>query len=612
MADLIHVLSAHVANQIAAGEVIQRPASVIKELLENSLDAGATQIDTWVEKAGKSSIQVVDNGQGMSPQDAELAFKRHATSKIASADDLFRLHTFGFRGEALASIAAVAQVTLQTRAVGDEIGVSVSIAGSKFGERKPMAMPVGANFKVRNLFYNVPARRRFLKSDHAELTNILSEFARVALAHPDIGFTFYSDGKRKIDLHADTFRKRIVDMYGLPFGRQLIPFEAETPIVKLSGFTGTPQSAKARGVHQFFFVNGRYMKHAYFHRAVMRAYDRLIPPDKQVPYFCCFDVAPTAIDVNIHPTKTEIKFEDDHAIWQILLAAIRSALAKFDAVPSIDFNKGDVPEIPTLDPRSVPIQPRIKLDPSYNPFSQSSNPQQRDRSVKPTTSADGWEELYRHLAGGVHLESSYAGQAGQENLPVDSVAHKLEDTAYIQHNGRYIVTSVKSGLMLIDQHRAGVRILYDRFFRNLSDRRGVSQSLLFPEYLQVPVTQISVFTKYMEYFGSLGFELGDEGDGRFAIKGVPSGIGDVDAACLLGELFEDMLAETEQADEKIYHAIALSLARRSAVPYGRQLLLAEMRDLVNSLFECASPNYGPDGKVILTIVKHDRLDDLFK
>ena len=602
MSDIIHILPSHVANQIAAGEVIQRPASVVKELLENAVDAGATQIDLWVEQAGKASIRVVDNGKGMSPKDAELAFKRHATSKIMTADDLFNLKTFGFRGEALASIAAVAQVTLQTRREEDEVGVSVYIEGSTFGERRLVASPVGSNFMVRNLFFNVPARRRFLKSDQTELNNIMAEFERVALIHPDIAFTLHRDNNLIIDLRAGSQRKRIVDVFGQNLDQHLVPFEAETPIVRLSGFIGTPQSARVKGLRQFFFVNGRYMKHPYFHRAILQAYDRLIPPDKQVHYFCMLDVEPRNIDVNIHPTKTEVKFEDDRAIWQIILASARSALAKADAVPSIDFDKGDVPEIPTLNLTSVPVQPRLNLDPTYNPFDSS------PRISSPSTD-DSWAELYRHLA--INEQRTKESELlPAENEPKEQVGEA--GNAYLQVGGRYIVTAVKSGMMVIDQHRASVRVLYDRFLRELSEHNGVTQSLLFPDLMQLPVTQTATFLKYIDHFRSVGFDITDDGGGNFAIKGVPVGIGSADATVVLGELFDDLMSHVPSSEDKLFHRIALSLSRQSAIVYGQSLSSTEMAGLVDGLFESASPNFDPAGKTILVIVSGDKLDSYFK
>ena len=369
MSDIIHLLPDSVANQIAAGEVIQRPASVIKELVENAIDAGATEIHVLVTDAGKTSIQVIDNGCGMSATDARLSFERHATSKIRTASDLFALRTMGFRGEALASIAAVAEVELKTRLAGDELGTRIVLAASKVECQEPVACPQGSNFAVKNLFFNVPARRKFLKSNATELNNILAEFERIVLVHPDIAFYLYSNDTALYNLPAVSLRQRIVSVFGKKLDQQLIALDVDTTLVRISGYVGKPDAARKKGAHQYFFVNGRYMRHPYFHKAVMEPYERLVPAGEQVPYFVYFDVDPANIDVNIHPTKTEIKFENEQAIWQILSAAVKETLGRFNIVPSIDFDTEDKPDIPVFDTGGEPVdQPRLHYDASYNPF----------------------------------------------------------------------------------------------------------------------------------------------------------------------------------------------------------------------------------------------------
>ena len=381
MTDVIHLLPDSVANQIAAGEVIQRPASVIKELVENAVDAGATTIHVLVVDAGRTSIQVIDDGKGMSETDARLSFERHATSKILKADDLFALHTMGFRGEALASIAAVAQVELLTRREEDEIGTHLMIAGSKVTSQEPASCPVGSNFKVENLFFNVPARRKFLKSNATELSNILAAFERIVLVYPDIHFTLHHNGAELLNLKQGSLRQRIIDVFGKQYSQDLLPVEVHTALCSITGFVGKPEGARKKGGHDYFFVNGRYMRHPYFHKAVQSAYDRLVAEGMQVPYFLYFEVEPAEIDVNIHPTKTEIKFQNEQAIWQILLAAVRDALGKFCEVPAIDFDMQGSPDIPVFDPTRQVAPPQPKYNADYNPFKKPSVP-------------EGWTELY--------------------------------------------------------------------------------------------------------------------------------------------------------------------------------------------------------------------------
>ena len=400
MSDIIQLLPDSVANQIAAGEVIQRPASVIKELVENAVDAGAKRIDVVVVDAGRTMIQVIDDGNGMSETDARLAFERHATSKIRKAGDLFALHTMGFRGEALASIAAVAQVELRTRMADMEVGTQLNISGCKVTGQEPVSCPVGSNFKIENLFFNVPARRKFLKSNATELNNIMTAFERIALVYPDITFTINSNGMELMQLRAATLRQRIVDVFGKRLNQDLLPVEVETTMCRVKGFVGKPESAKKKGAHQYFFVNGRYMKHPYFHKAVMNAYERLVAVGMQVPYFIYFDVPAEDIDVNIHPTKTEIKFENEQPIWQILTAAVHDSIGKFCDIPSIDFDTEGQPEIPVYDPSVSLSPPRLQYDSTYNPFESS---RQQKESVP-----DKWEELYRNMHNGEVPEMTMA------------------------------------------------------------------------------------------------------------------------------------------------------------------------------------------------------------
>ena len=621
MADIIRLLPDAVANQIAAGEVIQRPASVIKELMENSVDAGATHISVWVTDAGKTSIQVVDDGKGMSETDARLSFERHATSKITSPADLFNLRTMGFRGEALPSIAAVAQVEVKTRTSDDEIGTWLNVEASRITEQRPVACQVGTSFTVSNLFYNVPARRRFLKSNATELNNIMAEFERIALVHPDISFTLFRDDVQVLDLRPSSFRKRIVDVCGASYDKSLLPVQVDTTIIKIDGFVGTPESARTKGARQFFFVNGRFMRHPYFNRAIVTAFERLVPQDRQIPYFICFEVEPSRIDVNIHPTKTEIKFEDDHSIWQILLAAVREALGKFNAVPTIDFDRGEGPEIPGFSPNVVSTPPQVKVNPNYNPFDTTPSPNIRyDRQRAQVNK--GWQELYSSLTqkdirtsekSNLALQDTNgASKLYSESSQEEQATWDREQALYIQHAGRYLVTSVKSGLMIIDIVRAHIRILYDRFMSQLTNCDGVSQGLLFTELIQISATQVPVFNMFMEQFKAVGFDISDLGGGSYAVNGAPAGTESLNPVSLLLEIFEGLLSRTGQPEDKIHHHIAITLAQKNAIKYGYVMTPEEMKTLVNDLFTSSSPNFAPDGKATLVIIPNDSIENRLK
>ena len=610
MADVIRLLPDVVANQIAAGEVIQRPSSVVKELMENSVDAGADAIEVWVTDAGKTNIQVVDNGRGMSETDARLSFERHATSKIRTAADLFTLHTMGFRGEALASIVAVAQVELKTRTKEDDLGVWMYLEASKLVEQKAVACKIGSSFSIKNLFFNVPARRRFLKSDATELNNIMTEFERVALIHPEIGFTFHRDETLVMDLRPSSFRKRITSLFGNSLDKQLLPVQVETSLIKIDGFVGNPESARTKGARQFFFVNHRYMKHQYFNRAVMAAFDKLIPSDKQVPYFLCLEVDPGKIDVNIHPTKTEIKFEDDQAIWKILLAAVKESLGRFNVAPSMDFTDENVLEIPVFNPTTPVASPQIEYDRSYTPF-QDTPRTSSSRNYAP----DRWEDLYASLK---KTTSTAVNQVQEVVQPLfdepksEPTTEPVEkDTAvYFQYRAKYIFTTVRSGLMMIDQNRASLRIAYDRFMKQIKQHSVVVQGLLFPEILQVPVGKSVVFSEHLSEMATVGFDIESMGGGRFAVNGVPAGTEKQDILLLVQEVYELFINNAGTALDKIYHQVALSLARRNLLPNGQTLNNEEMKKLVDDLFLCEIPNYTPDGKLVLTIIGNEKIESL--
>lgn len=622
MSDVIRLLPDSVANQIAAGEVIQRPASVIKELVENAVDAGAKHIDVQVVDAGKTSIQVIDDGKGMSETDARLAFERHATSKIREASDLFALHTMGFRGEALASIAAVAQVELRTRQAGEELGTSLCISGSKVESQDAVSCPQGCNFNVKNLFFNVPARRKFLKSNQTELNNILTEFERIALVNPDISFSLHHNGTEMLNLPAIQLKQRIMGIFGKKINQELLPLEVDTTMVKVSGFVGRPDSSRKKGARQFFFVNGRYMRHPYFHKAVMDAYERLIPTGEQVSYFIYFDVDPSNIDVNIHPTKTEIKFENEQAIWQILTAVIKETLGKFNAVPSIDFDAEGMPDIPAFEssPYTVVQAPKPEYDPNYNPFNTSSGPS----SSYSRSRVDGWEELYGGYEPSMQTvaypgEDAFVEEALTEpevapNLYASTEVQKVPDTSslHYQYKGRYILTSVKSGLMIIDQQRAHVRVLYDRYLAQIENRKGASQGMLFPDIVQFPVSEIPVLESIMEDLSYLGFELTDLGGGSYAINGIPSGIEGLDPVDLVQNMVHTAIEKGCRVKAEVQGMLALSLAKAASIVPGQVLSNEEMNQLVDELLTSASPNYTPDGKTVLTMMGDDELEKFFK
>lgn len=633
MSDIIHLLPDSVANQIAAGEVVQRPSSVIKELVENSIDAGATQVQVIVEDAGKSLVQVIDNGKGMSETDARLAFERHATSKISEAKDLFALRTMGFRGEALASIAAVAQVELRTRAADKDLGVSIIIEGSRVVDQQPVNCPVGANFAVKNLFFNIPARRKFLKSNQTELSNILTEFERIALAHPETSFSLHSGGAAMMNLPTGNFKQRILGVFGKRLEAKLIPVEVKTTLINISGFVGVPSASRRKNAQQFFFVNGRYMRHPYFAKAVQTAYERLIPDGEQVPFFLNLEVAPEKIDVNIHPTKTEIKFEDETPIWQILLAAVREALGKHGVVPSLEFNTEGRPDIPVFTPggNDVPA-PQIEVNPDYNPFATSpsylsgkgggvggssytyNNKPAVDRHWQNAYAAAFPDKKETDFGEMPDLPADQDGPAAQmfQSLPSEEQGEmKKSETDYFQFRGQYIITPVKSGLMLIDQHRAHVRILYDRFMARFADKPSVTQRLLFPQRLTLPPSEAVAFEKMMQDLQSVGFEVSSLGGGDFSVLGTPAGTEGLDASELLQDILQETLDGKSDAADGIRHRIALTLARRAAMPVGEYLSGAEMSALVDQLFSTGTPNFTPDGQTVLVILAVENIEKLF-
>lgn len=616
MSDIIHLLPDAVANQIAAGEVIQRPASVIKELVENAIDAEAHEVHVLVTDAGKTSIQVIDDGKGMSETDARLSFERHATSKIRQASDLFALHTMGFRGEALASIAAVAEVELKTRLAGKELGTRLVLAGSKVELQETVTCPQGSNFLVKNLFFNVPARRKFLKANSTELSNILAEFERIALVHPEVAFYLYSNDTEVFNLPVMPLRQRIMSVFGKKMNQQLLSVEVETSLVKISGFIAKPETARKKGAHQYFFVNGRYMRHPYFHKAVMDAYEQLIPAGEQISYFIYFDVDPANIDVNIHPTKTEIKFENEQAIWQILSAAVKESLGKFSAIPSIDFDTEDMPDMPAYEQTDTATPPKVHYNTDFNPF-QASAPTHSEPSQPgyARRASNDWEALYAGVS-----------RASKMNEPDDDLLPDEEEVIpplpteepvvekgaqHFQLKGRFILTSVKSGLMLIDQHRAHVRVLFDRYMEQIRTRNGVLQGVLFPEVVELPPSEATVLESLTDDLTAVGFDLTPLGGGSYAVNGVPAGIEGLSPVELIRNMVHTAMEKGGNVREEVQTILALTLARSAAIVYGQVLSEEEMANLVDSLFACPTPGYTPDGKTVLITVKEEDIERRF-
>lgn len=654
MDDIIHLLPDSVANQIAAGEVVQRPASIIKEMVENSIDAGARNIQVLVVDGGKSSVQIIDDGQGMSETDARLAFERHATSKIRNAADLYNLTTMGFRGEALASIAAVAQVELKTRRHNDELGTMIVLAGSKVEKQEPVACPCGSNFTVNNIFFNVPARRKFLKSNQTELSNVVADFQRIVLVHPDVSFSLFNNGVEMFRLSKASLKQRIIDVFGKKINADLLPLEVETSLVTISGYVGKPESSKKKSAHQYFFVNGRYMRHPYFHSAVMKAYENIIPVGEHVPYFIYFAVETSSIDVNVHPTKTEIKFDNEQPIWQVLSAAVRETIGQFCNVPMIDFDVEGKPDIPVIGSvASFPPQPKLS-SPTYNPFSSSS-------SDKTCLSSKGWEKLYDGLT-----DSKFDGASGcvpadvpgemeasalntmvdfDSNIDATEDSRDFKDTDLplgqasdvsslqgslwneqsgnniapmpfdisvpkFQYQGKYIVLPSTLGIMVVNQHRAHVRVLYEQNMHSISICNSPSQKELFPIIVQFDKAESVALESIMEDLEHLGFELTSLGGCSYSVNGIPMGTEGVNVDSLLHDMVASAMNKAGNARKEAQEALSLTMAKKSAIAYGQILSVAEMNQLLQDLFLTKSPARTPDGQAVYTVIDNKTLMNL--
>ncbi|NDV68964.1 DNA mismatch repair endonuclease MutL [Dysgonomonas sp. 25] len=616
MSDIIHLLPDSIANQIAAGEVVQRPASVIKELVENAIDAGADSIQVIIKDAGRTLIQVIDNGKGMSPTDARLAFERHATSKISKAEDLFALHTMGFRGEALASIAAISHVELRTRRAEDEIGTLLKINGSDVEMQEPVACPAGSNFSIRNIFFNIPARRKFLKSNDTERRHILTEFERIVLVNPQVEFSFVDNDVEALHYPASNLRQRIVNVIGKSFNQQLITLDIDTSLAKIYGFIGKPEAARKARALQYFFVNGRYMRHPYFNKAVTSAYAHLLPEGANPNYFIYFDVAPDTIDVNIHPTKTEIKFENEQPIWQILSAAVKEALGKFNAVPTIDFDTDGAVEIPIYNPVQSNTPPQVHVNPDYNPFKSTSAGSGGGQSYnRPKVD---WEQFYQGFEKEKEVSQDTVLPDDDKTLfsaaetKQESEVSALDLNIHYQYKNRHILTSAKSGLMLIDQHRAHTRILFDQFIREIQQKKGISQRTLFPEVIELSPSEATMIPYLTDDLEAVGFDLSFLGNNSYAINGVPSEIMNVDAVQLIHNIINKSIETGCDVKEEIQETLALSMAYAAAIPYGQKLTDEEMNRIVDQLFASLSPKHTPDGKTIIAMLEDENIDRMFR
>ena len=636
MSDIIKLLPDSVANQIAAGEVIQRPASVIKELVENAIDAGATSIQIVLKDAGRTLIQVIDNGKGMSDTDARLAFERHSTSKISKAEDLFSLQTMGFRGEALASIAAIAQVELRTRAKGAQLGTKIMINASKCESQEPDMCPEGSNFMIKNIFFNVPARRKFLKSNQVELSNIIKEYEKLALVNHHVDFSLSNNDKLLNKFSGGSFKQRIASLWGAKVDQQLVPLNTDTSLVRITGFVSKPEGARKRNFLQFLFVNGRFMRHPYFHKAIISSYSELIPDDEQPNYFLNFSVDPESIDVNIHPTKTEIKFENELPIWQILAAAVKESLGRFSAVPQIDFDTIDAPEIPAFNDHTVVTAPEDGIDPTYNPFKpQSKSSAGGGSSYHPQSAGNfggyssnplpDWEKLYQNFEKGKQegiasiteqdVEDSFSdiGEVEPVNNGVQAeiITPDMPSAMCMQMKGRYILSPIKSGLMIVDQHRAHVRVLFEQYIKQLDATSISSQRVLFPEVLQLTTSQNIILKELEPEMEKIGFNLAQLSGNNWSINAVPAGMENVNIKDTILQVIDEVSMGGTSITTKVYESIALRVAKSAAIPYGKTMLQEEMDTLLSKLLCLPNPNYTPDGKTIISVLSNDQLEKMF-
>ncbi|AWH74429.1 DNA mismatch repair endonuclease MutL [Dokdonia sp. Dokd-P16] len=624
MADIIKLLPDHVANQIAAGEVVQRPASVVKELLENAIDAGASTIKLIVKDAGKTLIQIIDDGKGMSDTDARMSFERHATSKITTADDLFNLNTKGFRGEALASIAAVAHVELKTRPEGAEVGTRIEIEGSKINAQEVCATPKGTSLSVKNLFFNIPARRNFLKSNSVELRHVIDEFQRVSLAHPDIAFAMYHNEGELFQLPQGNLKQRIVAIFGGKTNEKLVPVQEETDILTINGFVVKPEFSKKTRGEQFFFVNDRFIKSPYLNHAVTAAFDGLLPDRARASYFLYLKVDPSTIDINIHPTKTEIKFDDEHALYAMLRSTIKHSLGQFSIAPVLDFNRDSELDTPYDYKNKGIVTPKIEVDRTFNPFENVAPPKrgaQRPEFEKP--SAAGWENMYEGMESQATATSTMtfekevstpdmfeSGLNGAKHSTPTSSSQN-ESSTY-QLNNKYIVSTIKSGMVIIDQHRAHQRVLYEEFLRNITVKESVSQQLLFPLTLAYSTTELALIEELKAGLENTGFIFGTISGDILEINGIPTSITESQVPVVIDQLLSDLENEVPDSGFSQTDTLAKSMAKSLAVKGGVSLDSASREHLVNSLFACKEPSISPTNRKTFVTMTSEDLERKFK
>lgn len=633
MTDIIHLLPDSVANQIAAGEVIQRPASVIKELVENSIDAGASSVQIIIKDAGRTLIQVIDDGCGMSAMDARMSFQRHATSKINTASDLFSLQTMGFRGEALPSIAAVSDIEMRTKRHDDVTGTCIMISASNVESQEPAVCSPGTNIMVKRLFYNLPARRKFLKKDPVEMGHISREFERLALVNTNIEFTLVSNENTIHKLQPASFKQRICDLFSNKLDHQIIPIGTETSLVRIDGYIGLPQHAKRRGALQYFFVNGRYMRHPYFHKAVINCYEDLIPGDTQPCYFINLNVDPETIDVNIHPQKYEIKFENEQPIWQILSATIKESLGRFNASSAINFDTIDAPDLPPFNPREAGGElPELDVDLHYNPFKQENRThndrqQSYSRPIKSNSVPTDWEQLYEGFVRKASttpeeknetLHSSLLNNVANvdydDSLNADTpqlIKAEAEVPSMMQLKGKYIVMPSQAGLMFIDQHNAHIRILYEKYIDIYTHGEPASQMLIFPDSLSLTASQDMVLSSICDMLDSMGFDIKNTNGTEWAINSVPAFLANVKPTDAVTAIIDAVCDEEENIEQSHWQKIALAMAKSAAIKYGASLTQPEMDAIVTNLFKLPTPDYTPDGKPIVRIIDMESINKLF-
>lgn len=618
MTDIIKLLPDHVANQIAAGEVVQRPASVVKELLENAIDAGSQTIKLIVKDAGKTLIQIIDDGKGMSDTDARMSFERHATSKITNAEDLFNLTTKGFRGEALASIAAVAHVDLKTRPEGTEIGSQITVEGSKVIVQEPCACPKGTSLAVKNLFFNIPARRNFLKSNTVEMRHIIDEFQRVALAHPDIIMKLYHNDGELFHLGAGNLKQRIVAIFGGKTNEKLVPVDEETDIVKISGYVVKPEFAKKTRGEQFFFVNNRFIKSAYLNHAVSAAFEGLLPDRARASYFLYLEVDPGSIDINIHPTKTEIKFDDEHALYAMLRSTVKHSLGQFNIAPVLDFERDQSLDTPYNYKDKFAAAPQIKVDRTFNPFENVAPPKKGAQMPQyDKANTQGWEQLYEGLgsdsAQGETSKVTYESDQVTGNLfKGDESAFAKADATTYQLQNKYIVTTIKSGMVVIHQHRAHQRVLYEELLKNITLASSVSQQLLFPLVLSYTSSELALILQLKDGLENTGFVFGVVKEEALEVTGIPTALTATEVPIIIEQLLSDLEQEVPDVGFSQTDVLAKSMAKSMAVKSGEPLDLNSREHLVNSLFACKEPTVSPSNRNTFITISSDELERKFQ